>query len=1752
MRKILTIAGWLFLLGLLFIPWRMFRTAASVSQGQRITVQLRTSSYSTTIQGNSIFGDGGCPNGGGSMDLNTARLTAPYAYECKEEKLAGQAVVNFPAGPLTGTVDASGDLVLDAPVLVTGQVTITGEISRNIGGDNRRFLEVSGDCGVLVTDTKQISLTPEQWSVSFNNCNLTKLSRATQAGSYNTPAVRVRYFGGRLVLNSGLSASYATSTTGCPDSLAAAAPEQAQDTLQLVSATPGNDAPVSGALLKLGGLKVTVRYLLQSRAGATLRVRLFDEEGRVRAFFAGEIDIARPQSCPNPLPTREFDLLPRSVDFTTLAFGSVPTSLKLSAQMLDSQTGGIFKSADLTYRVIPDVIAFESNPTPTINGKAAPDGSTFPEDGKIRFDSGLRYHLTNDERGKLRLEAFNFTGQSIARKDFAATVPASAQPLTVGFPLDFEFTVPPTVSQITIAAYLLAENGTVLKISVPLTYRTSGFGIALGALAPGTGQFRPFEGAPPVLVAGARVKAAFGLGEERSLVLGVTEDLTSLPTNTTSALLLSERMADGTSVREDQFLARSTITALPRPSWFITLPINAPNDADLWELKLVFFPVGKDPLFSKPLRLNIDRVRVVPKQFTPSLTAELQRGKPEKFRCKLEYNANRSGASQVFAHIEYNSLSGEPAPPPIKLLDLRAGDHSPVDPPFRDFDVPIPINEKVTVVRVFFSLSNATDARRAVSPPIEYRDFIKELQIPGGITSVNTGLGVAASILQNSANRGIRVKRQATQFKGLLDSFGLKLNAELEGSANTASHFALSYAEAASLLRDFIGVNAYWEFNPSIPADGSFAADLTFSYDAEMLPDDPNFSEAALKVMSFDPDSGQLVSYPTTVNTSAKTATARVNGLARYYTLGVFGPFAQRTLNFPVLQSSDAFATRFHLVNAGAADATLTLRAYDDAGANLQAPNLVNPLTSTLSAARMLMGSVSDLFKATVPLDGWVQTRANRNFVAGYELLSSGNRFDGLNAPSGYDSALILPEAVFDATQSTEIHLANATNFSGVATLALHDATGRLVASEEIQLEAKARFAQRLQDTFQNLAQPFTGYLLILSERDLAAAALQIHNNEITALNAQPLGGGATRFYAPYLSLGGPATARLTLVNPTAQAAQVTLRLINKPGAPATAPVNLTLSAGQQLQRNFSELFSYDRLLLSYSTLVVESNVAGLAGAVTLFNGSSAIPFRATLPLESAPAQRLLFAHLNTSDGFYTELGLFNPSASAARVTLACFKPDGASLGQTTFNVAANTVSGDFLDSLVSGARGQAAGYFTLTSDQPIVAGAAFGTDAGTALAALPPQILPDTTTNALAPVSAASFSAQTLAPESIVAAFGVNLASSVITANQVPLPTTLAGTTVEVRDSLGAVRLAPLFFVAPGQINLQIPPGTANGAATITVTNGAGTLSQGTVTIAGVAPGIFTANANGLGVPAAVAVRIKASGTQSFELIARFDAAQNRFVAVPLDLGPPGEQVVLVLFGTGLRGRSSLLATSVTIGGVPADVGFAGAQGDLVGLDQVNLTLPRALAGRGEVDLTLTVDGSAANTVRVAFAGNQACNYTLSASSQNIVSGGGAGSVNVTAQSGCAWTATSNAAFITITSGANGTGNGAVNFTVAANPGNQRTGTLTIAGQTFTVTQNGRPCSYSIPVTSQSFNANANTGSINVTATSGCAWTATSNAAFIAITNGASGNGNGVVNFSVAANTSTSQRSGTMTIAGITFTVTQAAGPALSVNDRR
>jgi uncharacterized protein (TIGR03437 family) len=237
----------------------------------------------------------------------------------------------------------------------------------------------------------------------------------------------------------------------------------------------------------------------------------------------------------------------------------------------------------------------------------------------------------------------------------------------------------------------------------------------------------------------------------------------------------------------------------------------------------------------------------------------------------------------------------------------------------------------------------------------------------------------------------------------------------------------------------------------------------------------------------------------------------------------------------------------------------------------------------------------------------------------------------------------------------------------------------------------------------------------------------------------------------------------------------------------------------------------------------------------------------------------------------------------------------------------------------------------------------------------------------ALSNVSAASFEARTM-PESIVAAFGTGMATGTLAASTIPLPTTLLETRVYVRNPTGTETEAQLFYVSPTQINFLMPPSNMTGMVTVTIVSGAGIIARQAISTGPLAPGLFALNGNGRGIAAAVALRIKADGSQSYESIARFDQTSSQWVPVPIDLGPETDRVFLVAYGTGFRFAALNPPNSnrATIGGTTADVIALGAQGQFAGLDQVNLLIPRSLIGRGLVDVVFMTGSLTANTVQI------------------------------------------------------------------------------------------------------------------------------------------------------------------------------------------
>ena len=192
--------------------------------------------------------------------------------------------------------------------------------------------------------------------------------------------------------------------------------------------------------------------------------------------------------------------------------------------------------------------------------------------------------------------------------------------------------------------------------------------------------------------------------------------------------------------------------------------------------------------------------------------------------------------------------------------------------------------------------------------------------------------------------------------------------------------------------------------------------------------------------------------------------------------------------------------------------------------------------------------------------------------------------------------------------------------------------------------------------------------------------------------------------------------------------------------------------------------------------------------------------------------------------------------------------------------------------------------------------------------------------------VHSARLEAGDVAEQEIVSLFGLSLADFDADA-VLPLGTELGGASVDVTDSQGVTRPCLMFAarvetdVSSAQLNFIIAAGTATGPAILTVRRASGGSHSIPINVVEVAPGIFTANSSGSGVPAANALRFVDGQLTGTSLV--FDVTAFPFQATPIDLGPANHQVFLSLFATGIRNGSTV---DVTIDGVPMTTIFGPA----------------------------------------------------------------------------------------------------------------------------------------------------------------------------------------------------------------------------------
>jgi hypothetical protein len=369
------------------------------------------------------------------------------------------------------------------------------------------------------------------------------------------------------------------------------------------------------------------------------------------------------------------------------------------------------------------------------------------------------------------------------------------------------------------------------------------------------------------------------------------------------------------------------------------------------------------------------------------------------------------------------------------------------------------------------------------------------------------------------------------------------------------------------------------------------------------------------------------------------------------------------------------------------------------------------------------------------------------------------------------------------------------------------------------------------------------------------------------------------------------------------------------------------------------------------------------------------------------------------------------------------------------------------------------------------------------------------------------------------------------------------------------------------------------------TAPNATGSVRNGSITVNGIVyniqqfgPGCsFSINPSSLTVPSAggpASIAVSASGANCQWTASGLSATPSTglggaivTVAIPTNSGASSRALTATIGGQTFTVNQAGTACTVTLGSSSAAFSALGGTGTVtattpsqcaystvLGPNWISVTSGGSEVGNGTVAFSVdpnpsTLSRSGALNIggQTFLITQQAASCTVSVDTQgfnhDFANTGGTGSISITTNgTNCSWTASSPASWATVAP-TSGTGNGPVVATVAANLlSTARSTGLNIGGQTVNVYEEGTSCSYSLQSTSASVPAIGGNRAVGVIAGSACGWTASTNTpSWLSIVS--SGNaGTTDVQWSAQPNTSSSPRSGTLTIAGLTYTVTQAA----------
>jgi hypothetical protein len=497
---------------------------------------------------------------------------------------------------------------------------------------------------------------------------------------------------------------------------------------------------------------------------------------------------------------------------------------------------------------------------------------------------------------------------------------------------------------------------------------------------------------------------------------------------------------------------------------------------------------------------------------------------------------------------------------------------------------------------------------------------------------------------------------------------------------------------AAATPGEVIAARLSWRFDPPIPADGSFTGEMTLRYDPEDLPDDPNFDEAKIEILAIRPETGEIERLAGRADTTARSVTACVDGLASIYTLGVVTARERANFAFPAAAASSSAQSGLALVNLSGETAAPELTAYSEHGE----PATVGPVGTELRPWAQWSGAASDLLKPDGPVS-WVLVRAAGNRIAGVNLLAAGSKLEAIPLATSASRYSVLARVEWNADLETELRIVNPGNFETELSVFLYAPDGSEQAKAALTLRAQSERRMDVRGLFPDAPETFLGHLQISSEEPVVATATHLFGRAMAVSTAQPISDASIDATALYAPVAGTDVS-LYLVHKGADTARITMRLFQDSGEPLRSEV-IELASGAQYSAGLGTEFRVELPAGRTGWLLIESDRGGVVGEIH-FGDTFAGRFRSSLPLVRSLLKSAVIPFAEHHGQTTGTLVVVSPGvASSVRVTAV--NRDGTPRGSNTVALGANRRVANPLSQWVPQAAGFD-GYLLIESDQPV------------------------------------------------------------------------------------------------------------------------------------------------------------------------------------------------------------------------------------------------------------------------------------------------------------------------------------------------------------------------------------------------------------------------------------------------------------------